>query len=245
MRRMHMQEIRFDETGFPVMDNPQPVSTVFTIDMNSMPIAKRISGFTSTGKLEASASVGKFTQTRTYENNFTDVTENAWYNTYVKVAYEYALANGTSASKFSPDGKFTVAQALTAAVNIHKAYNGTTVRAAAQGESWYAPYVEYAIANGIITAAQFDNVDRNITRGEMATVFASILPSSEYEAVRSGSNPDVTSDMACFAAVQKLYNAGIVGGDAGSGNFRPNDEIVRSEACVIFTRIAAKEYRAK
>ena len=46
-------------------------------------------------------------------------------------------------------------------------------------------------------------------------------------------------------AVQKLYNAGIVGGDAGTGNFRPNDEIVRSEACVIFTRIAAKEYRAK
>ena len=245
MRRMHMQEITFDETGFPAMEDPQPVSTVFTIDMNSMPLAKRISGFTSTGKLPSSASVGKFAQTRTYENNFTDVAANAWYNTYVKIAYEYALANGTSASKFSPDGKFTVAQALTAAVNIHKAYNGTSVRAAAQGESWYAPYVEYAIANGIITASQFDNVERNITRGEMAIVFASILPDSEYKAIRSGSNPDVTSDMACFAAVQKLYNAGIVGGDAGSGNFRPSDEIVRSEACVIFTRIAAREYRAK
>ena len=31
----------------------------------------------------------------------------------------------------------------------------------------------------------------------------------------------------------------------GAGNYRPNDNIVRSEACVIFTRIAAKEYRAK
>ncbi|MBR5011824.1 MAG: S-layer homology domain-containing protein, partial [Clostridia bacterium] len=201
-----------------------------------------ISGFTTAGTFGAA---GKFEATRVYENNFTDVAQNAWYHTYVKVAYEYALANGTSTTKFSPDGKFTVAQALTAAVNIHKAYNGTTVRAAAQGEKWYAPYVEYCVNAGIITEGQFDNLDRNITRGEMATVFANILPSSEYAATRSGSNPDVTSDMACYAAVQKLYNAGIVGGDAGTGNFRPNDEIVRSEACVIFTRIAAKEYRAK
>ena len=79
----------------------------------------------------------------------------------------------------------------------------------------------------------------------MAIVFANILPDGEYEAVRTGSNPDVTSDMACYGALQKLYNAGIVGGDAGTGNYRPNDEIVRSEACVIFTRIAAKEHRAK
>ena len=47
------------------------------------------------------------------------------------------------------------------------------------------------------------------------------------------------------AAVQKLYKAGIVGGDAGTGNYRPNDGIKRSEACVIFTRIAIAEMRAK
>ena len=244
MRRMYMQELTFDKNGFPQMDDPKPTSTEFTIEMNSMPISERVSGFDTEGTLPAYAT-GKFEKVRAYANNFTDVAESAWYYTYVKVAYEYALANGTSETKFSPDGKFTVAQALTAAVNIHKAYNGKTVRAAVSGEKWYDPYVEYCVNTGIITAGQFENYDRNITRGEMAIVFANILPDAEYEAVRSGSNPDVTSDMACFAAVQKLYNAGIVGGDAGSGNYRPNDEIVRSEACVIFTRIAAKEYRAK
>ena len=45
--------------------------------------------------------------------------------------------------------------------------------------------------------------------------------------------------------MRKLFNAGIVGGDAGTGNFRPNDSIKRSEACVIFTRIALKGERAK
>ena len=244
MRRMYMQEITFDENGFPKMDDPQPTSTVFTIEMNSMPISERISGFAKTGTLPAYTS-GKFDKVRTYENNFTDVSYGAWYHTYVKTAYEYVLANGTSQTKFSPDGKFTVAQALTAAANIHTAYYGKSVRASVSGESWYTPYVEYCVANGIITEGQFDNVNRNITRGEMAIVFANILPNAEYTAVRNGSCPDVTNGMACHAAVTKLYNAGIVGGDAESGNYRPNDEIVRSEACVIFTRIAAKEYRAK
>ena len=36
---------------------------------------------------------------------------------------------------------------------------------------------------------------------------------------------------------------GIVGGDAGSGNYRPGDSIIRAEACVIFTRICAAAKR--
>ena len=184
----------------------------------------------------------KFTASRTYQNQFTDVAEGQWFHSFVKTAYEYALANGTSETKFSPDGRFTVAQALTAAVNIHKAYNGTTVRTAAAGEAWYAPYVEYCVQNGIIKDGQFTNLDANITRGDMAVVFANILPDSEYAAVRDGSNPDVTGDMSCAAAVQKLANAGIVGGD-DKGNFNPANEITRAEACVIFTRIAVADMR--
>lgn len=188
---------------------------------------------------------GSFAAKRVYDGRFTDVTAEKWFFSYVKTAYEYELANGTSQTKFSPDSKFTVAQALTAAANIRTAYYGDSVRKAASGEKWYDPYVEYCLQNGIITQGQFANYDKNITRGEMASVFANILPDGEYTAVREGGNPDVTSGMACYAAVQKLYRAGIVGGDAKTGNYRPNDEIIRSEACVIFTRIAAAEYRAK
>lgn len=192
---------------------------------------------TGTGKTE-----GKFTASKAYDNRFTDVTTDKWFYDFVTTAYEYGLANGTSNTKFSPDSKFTVAQALTAAVNIHKTYYGMTVRAAAEGEAWYTPYVEYCVENGIITAGQFAEFDKNITRGEMAIVFANILPSDEYAAKRTGVNPDVTSDMTCFKAVEKLYQAGIVGGD-DKGNYRPNDEIIRSEACVIFTRIALPSKR--
>jgi|GEM_PF-1093105 len=211
----------------------------------SGPTLKMLTGESTSGNIGVEESKSPFKATRTYEGQFGDVTEDKWFYKYVKTAYEYTLANGTSTSKFSPDNKFTVAQALTAAANIHSVYYGKSVRAAYQGEAWYDPYVAYCIDNGIIRFGMFTDYNKNITRGEMAIVFASILPESEYAATRSGSNPDVTVDMACYSAVAKLYGAGIVGGDAGSGNFRPSDEIVRSEACVIFTRIALADERIK
>ena len=183
-----------------------------------------------------------FKPTRGYENTFADVTNDKWFYTYVKTAYEYALANGTSTTAFSPDGKFTVAQALTAAVNIHAAYTGKTVRAAAAGEAWYMPYATYCIENGIIKDGQFADYNKNITRGDMAIVFANILPDSEYAAIREKVLPDVTDGMPCAAAVRKLANAGIVGGD-NKGNYNAANEITRAEACVIFTRIAVASMR--
>lgn len=186
---------------------------------------------------------GSFAATREYDGRFTDVTPDKWFYDFVKTAYEYTLANGTSATEFSPDSQFTVAQALTAATNVHKAYYGNTVRSTVPGEAWYVPYVEYCLQNGIIAVGQFADYNKNIKRGEMAMVFANILPDHEYAAVISGGNPDVTENMACYAAVQKLYQAGIISGDAGTKTYRPNDEIKRSEACVFFTRIAVAEKR--
>lgn len=232
-RSMFVQKLGYKD-GVPYLGAPPAIETEFSYKLNSMPISKRISGFGGNG----------FTPSRVYGEKFTDVKDSDWFYQYVKTAYEYALASGVSETKFSPASKFTVAEALTVAANIHTAYSGGKVDTAVGGE-WYTPYVNYCVSNGIIGGDQFADYKRNITRGEMATVFANILPSSEYEEIRNGVCPDVTSNMACYNAVAKLYKAGIVSGDAGSGNFRPDDEIVRSEACVIFTRIAAKEYRAK
>ena len=174
---------------------------------------------------------------------FTDLTDD-WYQDAVLWGYQTGVVAGTSATTFSPDGKFTVAQALTAAANIHKAYFGGSIDTSVGG-LWYMPYVDYCVANGIIRARQFSDMNALISRGDMAIVFANILPDAEYTATRSGQVPDVADSLGCYAAVMKLYNAGIVGGDAGTGKYRPEDSISRAEACVIFTRIAAPEYRQK
>ena len=186
-----------------------------------------------------------FKKSRDYGSKFSDVGSDKWFYEYVQTSYEYSLANGTSDTKFSPDSKFTVAQALTAAANIHSAYYAKEIGSAKSGEAWYVPYVNYCIENGIIEEGQFKDYNKNIKRGEMAQIFANVLPAEEYTSVRSGAPSDMSKDMASYDAVTKLYGAGIVSGDAGNGKFRPNDEIVRSEACVIFTRIAVDTYRAK
>ncbi len=234
-RSIFLQKLGYRD-GVPYLGAPPATDTVMTYTVNPMAISARVSGFTE--------SKSGLSATRTYADNFKDVTADKWFAPYVKTAYAYALANGTSATTFSPDGKFTVAQALTAAANIHKAYYGSSIDTAVGG-SWYKPYVDYCAANGIITATQFTDFNANISRGDMAVVFANILPDAEYTAVRNGQIPDVASELGCYAAVMKLYNAGIVGGDAGSGKYRPGDSISRAEACVIFTRIAAPEYRQK
>ncbi len=218
--------------------HPAPIETEYTIQMNSTPLEKKISGFDA---VERSA----FRPSRVYEEQFADVTADKWFHSYVKTAYAYALANGTGKTTFSPDSEFTVAQALTAAANVHTVYSGKSVAAAAAGDAWYMPYVKYCVENGIITANLFSDYNRAITRGEMAVVFANILPDGEYAAVRSGNIPDVPATLACHKAVLKLYNAGIVDGDSGTGNYRPDDKLRRSEACVIFTRIAVPSLRVK
>ena len=234
-RSIFLQKLGYRD-GVPYLGAPPATDTVMTYTVNPMAISARVSGFT--------ASKSGLSATRSYADNFKDVTADKWFAPYVKTAYEYTLANGTSATTFSPDGKFTVAQALTAAANIHKAYYGNSIDTSGGG-LWYRPYVDYCTANGIITATQFTDFNANISRGDMAVVFANILPDAEYTAVRDGQIPDVASGLGCYAAVMKLYNAGIVGGDAGSGKYRPGDSISRAEACVIFTRIAAPEYRQK
>ncbi|MBQ4557431.1 MAG: S-layer homology domain-containing protein [Clostridia bacterium] len=186
-----------------------------------------------------------FKKGRNYGKGFADVHNGQWFYDYVKTSYEYTLANGMGDNLFAPDNKFTVAQALAAAANIHSAYYAYEIDTSGSYQKWYTPYIDYCIENDIITKNQFSDYEKNITRGEMAMVFANILPTEEYKSVRTGAPTDMESAMPSYNAVRKLYRAGIVSGDAETGTYRPDDEIVRSEACVIFTRIAVDSYRAK
>ncbi len=240
-RYAFVEPYRADASGVVISEgtgHPSSIDRVYTQAVNPNPVINKISGFT-----RVDSGKNPFEPKRQYTGAFKDVSASDWFEPYVKSAYEIGLVNGTSGTTFSPSGKFTVAQALTVAANMHTVYFGGTVRAAVSGEAWYEPYVEYCVRNGIIRDGQFANMDANITRGDMATVFAGVLPEGEYAPIRDVFAPDVTSDMACYGAVLRLYKAGIVSGDAGKGTYRPYDEIMRSEACVIFTRVALKSER--
>ena len=68
-----------------------------------------------------------FTKKNTYNGNFTDVAENAWYKNDVASAYELGFVKGTSDTLYSPNSSVSVAEAVTMASRVHAEYNGKTI----------------------------------------------------------------------------------------------------------------------
>ncbi len=187
-----------------------------------------------------------FQKTNEYKSgHFTDVPENAWYAGEVKSAYELGFMNGKSDSEFVPAGSVTVAEGITMASRVHAIYNGKTI-AEVQGGQWYDMYVKYALENGMITEKLFDTYTRNITRAEMAYLFASSLPDEYFTAVNDVKFiPDVNNTSYYADELVMLYKAGVVMGSDDYGSFNPDSDIKRSESAAIINRVAIPENRQK
>lgn len=185
-----------------------------------------------------------FAKTKQYtDGQFTDVPAAEWYAQSVKDAYEFGIMNGDSATTFNPDGTLTVAEGITIASRINETLTGTKIHASNGGE-WYQMYVDYAIANGIMTAGQFDSYDINIKRFEIAELLAKVA--GNLPAINGVDKlPDVATGVDYAEAVLKLYNAGILGGNDEYGTFAPNSYLLRSEISAMAVRIADSAKRVK
>ena len=60
----------------------------------------------------ASGSMKNFEKKFTYEGQFEDVAESAWYAPYVTAAFEYGFVSGNSETTYNPDGNITLAETL-------------------------------------------------------------------------------------------------------------------------------------
>ena len=113
--------------------------------------------------LAASATFGftvsaDFSKSTAYPDNlFTDLESGSWYETSVKEVYEFGLMKGDSETTFSPNGTLTAAEGVTVAVRIHQVLHGTELPAN-DGE-WYAPYVAYALQNGLMEKTMFSSME--------------------------------------------------------------------------------------
>ena len=70
----------------------------------------------SLGAITASADFNKI---NSYNGEFSDVKNDAWYAEYVSSAYELGFMKGSSQTTFEPEGNMTVAEAVTIASRIH------------------------------------------------------------------------------------------------------------------------------
>ena len=174
---------------------------------------------------------------------FHDVRPNDWYYSGVSSAYAMKIMEGTG-DGFAPQQTVPWSQAVTIAARVRSAYLEETIPAV-EGE-WYAPYVAYAEACGILPANHPEGSDWNtasIDRQSIAYLFRAVVQPKDCPAISDQSIPDLDRvDADKREAVSMLYGAGIFTGKP-DGSFDPTGLTTRAELATILTRLLRPAYR--
>ena len=171
---------------------------------------------------------------------FSDVAAGAWYEAYLKSAYENGIIGGFPDGTYRPDGKLTHAQIMVMAAQLHSKQKGDSYDFQANkkdGDAWYQVFEDYCVAEGIVPAETFGaggpfegEENTEVTRGQMAFYFASALTPESYKEKKDAALSDI--DGYIFQnEIEKLAKADIVGGFT-DGTFRPDELVTRAQAAV-------------
>lgn len=156
---------------------------------------------------------------------------------------------GVGNDTFAPNQTLTVAEALKLAAFMESQATGDTFHLQpVTGTPWYKSSVTYCEASGIISAGEFTDFGRPVTRTEMAYIFSRTSLGRSIPEINSLSRvkaavPDVKTGDYAAEAIFGLYAKGILTGSDGDLTFRPNDSLTRAEAAAIVTRMARAEQR--
>lgn len=192
------------------------------------------------------AGLSNFEKVNAYTpGQFEDVPADSWCADTVQAAYQYGLMNGKSETRFDPSGDLTVAQTIVMAARMHSIYNSGEADFETGTSPWYAPYLAYAMENGILEG-DLPAYDVPVQRSQFAVILGAALPDRELKAVNSieeDSIPDVPEGVAYGAAVYRLYRAGVLTGNDAKGTFAPGSKITRGAAAAIIGRMADPSLR--
>ena len=191
----------------------------------------------------------RFPLTRGRLPSFTDVDAKDWFALWVDIAYNTGIMSGTGSSTFEPGREVTVAEAIQMAANMDSRYKGDTFHTTAHVSTpWYTDAVTYCLASGIITAQQFDDYERPLTRRELARIFSATelarsLPQRNSPIRVMASVEDMKAGDIDAEAVYGLYTKGILTGVNENLSFRPDAAVTRAEAAALAARLARPEQR--
>lgn len=191
----------------------------------------------------------RFPLTRGRLPSFADVDPKDWFALWVDIAYNTGIMAGTGNSTFEPGREVTVAEAIQMAANMDSRYKGDNFHTIAHVSTpWYTDAVTYCLASGIITAQQFDDYERPLTRRELARIFSATelarsLPQRNNPTQVMAAVKDIKTGDADANAVFGLYTKGILTGVNEDLSFRPNAAVTRAEAAALAARLARPEQR--
>ncbi|MFK7693050.1 InlB B-repeat-containing protein [Paenibacillus sp. HJGM_3] len=177
--------------------------------------------------------------------SFGDVEPTDWFYNAVTYVQQNGIFNGTGNDSFSPSGTMTRAMYVTvlgrmAGVDASK-YTAATF-ADIQADAWYAPYVQWAVEQGITSGTGNDSFtpDMDITREQMATLTLRFFEAYHIPYQTNASVTTKPKDLSSISpwavdAIVKLWQAGLLTGDA-NGNYNPQSKATRAEAATFAMR---------
>ena len=198
--------------------------------------------FTKGGKIIVTSESGgdstDYTLKLTTGDMFSDVADDQWYYDYVLQAAELGIVKGNPYGTFKPNDQVTrAAFALMTVRMLGVDEDGlkftTTAFTDVNDETYNAAAIQYCAEKGLIGGdgdGKFRPND-SITRQEAAKIMAEALELTETD-----SDLFTDDNLIHEWAEDYVYQckaAGIFGGDAGTGNFRPTDAISRAETAKI------------
>jgi hypothetical protein len=138
-----------------------------------------------------------------------------------------------------------ISEAVKMASVLHNIYYGGTGHFPEE-TPWYAPYIRYALKNGIIKSRDFSDVDEYATRAEAAYIFSCCVPKAELPVINYIPDiSDVSESLGFGESIYLLFRAGVLTRNDKKGSFYPDSMITRTEAASIIGRIATPDDRKR
>lgn len=162
-----------------------------------------------------------------------------WGKSFIENLIKRGSVNGYSDGTFRPNNAITRAEFT----KILLVSLGVNPGAPTAGH-WADNYMKEALAKGYILEGEFDNIDTNITRGEIARMIARAIKEDTANMKEYTSQiKDYTSIPQDYSEyVLKAYAAGIISGYE-DGSFRSQQTATRAEACAMVVRLLDKSKR--
>lgn len=209
-------------------------------------------------------STANFVRSKTYTDQFSDLTPTHSFYENVTALYEYGLSVGQADGTYGLSQPITVGQAVIFAGRIRSLYRtgdpeagAASFTAAAVGLSGaqrvYAPYLWYLQAEGVLGHELDEQLSDTATRAQMAHILANLLPESALPPINDSlvtqayasrrKITDVTEYTPYYSDILKLYRCGVSIGSDADGKFLPNAPITRGAAAAMLTRLVDPSLR--
>ena len=193
--------------------------------------------------------------------SFSDVPASYPYYQQVMRAAELGLVNGTKdpdengVGVFSPNGTMTRAAFVVVVIRAVAPNELVEFDNQGSGKYWYSNAAELAVDLGILERMDFDgisdpnNMNKAITREEMAHILAKATNYLGLEAVNKVSTSNITDWSKVSPNYQQdvltTYRMGMITGYGYPGNFGAKDTMTRAQACIVLNRLLDTDNRTK